>query len=170
MAGLEQFFLSADQVRRIVGNGVHVAAMAGERLGFVGIADGKQVLRAAPFFTVLLGGGAGRGFIVAFTRVERLVRDPLCKNAEIEHADERVTATDAVVEKGKGFSGGVAFQPEGNTAEVHGQRVSVHAINAMADDIANGFADTFRGRLVLAGTEFGQFLAYAPCGGEQHVP
>ena len=171
VAGLEQFLLAADEFRRVVGNGVHVAAVAGERLGFAGIADGKQVLSsAASFLAVLLGGGAGGGFVIAFARVERLVRDALWENAEIEHANERVAAADAVVEKREGLAGGVAFQPERDAAEVHGERVAVHAVDAMADDIADGFADALRGGFVLAGAEFGEFLADAPGGGEQHVP
>jgi hypothetical protein len=39
----------------------------------------------------------------------------------------------------------------------------------MADDISDGFADTFRGRFVLAGAEFGEFLSDTPGGGEEHV-
>ena len=74
-----------------------------------------------------------------------------------------------MVEKGERFAGGVAFQPERDAAEVHGERVFVHAVDAMADDIADGFADALRGGFVLAGAEPGEFLADAPGGGEQHV-
>ena len=74
-----------------------------------------------------------------------------------------------MVEKGEGFAGGVAFQPERDAAEVHGQRIPVHAVDAMADDIADGFADALRGGFVLAGAEPGEFLADAPGGGEEHV-
>lgn len=81
---------------------------------------------------------------------------PLRNNAEIERTHERVVAADAVVEKDEGFAGGVAFQPEGDAAEVHSQRVSVHAIGAMADDIPNGFPDGFRRGFVLAGAESGE--------------
>src|SRR5262249_40019756 len=61
------------------------------------------------------------------------------------------------------------LQPERHAAEVHSERVAVHAVDAMADHIADGFADTFGGRLVLAGAELGEFFADAPGGGEEHV-
>lgn len=74
-----------------------------------------------------------------------------------------------MVEEGQRFAGGVAFQPKCDAAEIHGQRVSVHAVDAMADNIADGFADALRGGLVLTSPEFGEFLADAPGAGEQHV-
>jgi len=144
--------------------------VAGQNVGLVFIADGKKVLHfATPFRFIPFGSGARDGFVVAFARVERLVRDALFEHAEIEHADERVATADAVVEEGERFAGGVAFQPERDAAEVHGERVAVHAVDAMADDIADGFADAFRGGFILAGAQDGKLLAHSPPSGEQHV-
>ncbi|AEP13712.1 hypothetical protein Cabther_B0714 [Chloracidobacterium thermophilum B] len=54
------------------------------------------------------------------------------------------------------------FQPQGHAAQLHGQRVFVHAVEAAGHHVADGLADVIGIRLVFAGTDFGQFLAQPP--------
>ncbi len=55
-------------------------------------------------------------------------------------ADDGVAALDVVVEEVERFAGVVGFQPEGDLAEFDGQRVQVHAVDAVADHVADGAA------------------------------
>ncbi|GJQ20271.1 MAG: hypothetical protein HBSIN02_06260 [Bacteroidia bacterium] len=54
-----------------------------------------------------------------------------------------------MVEKCQRLTPGMTFEPESHAAEINGKRVLVNAIDAVRDDIAGCFTDSFRGRLIL---------------------
>jgi hypothetical protein len=64
-----------------------------------------------------------------------------------------------MVEEGERLALCVTFKPQGYAAEFDGQRVLVHAINAMRDHVADCFAHAFRGGLVLACVHSRKFFA-----------
>jgi len=55
-----------------------------------------------------------------------------------------------VVKEGQGSAARVAFDPEGDFAEVHGEGILVHGVDAMGDDVADGFASLLGAWLVAA--------------------
>ena len=55
-----------------------------------------------------------------------------------------------MVEEGKGLAGLEGLEPEGDLAELDGHGVDVHAVEAVADDVAQGGLVEERGGLGLA--------------------
>ena len=84
-------------------------------------------------------------------------------------ADDGVAAFDVVVEEIEGFAGRVGFQPEGDLAKLDGERVEIDAVDAVADDIANGLTEGGGAGLVIAGADHGEFRGNAAGGGEEDM-
>ena len=74
-----------------------------------------------------------------------------------------------VVEEIEGFARRVGFQPEGDLAKLDGERVEVHAVDAVADHIANGFTEGGGAGLVIAAADNGEFRGNAAGGGEEDM-
>ena len=74
-----------------------------------------------------------------------------------------------MVEEGERLAGDVGFEPEGNFAQLDGERIEVHAVDAVADDVAHGFAEGGGAGLVVAGAEDGERGTDAPGGGKEDV-
>jgi hypothetical protein len=84
-------------------------------------------------------------------------------------ADDGVAALDVVVEEVERFAGVVGFQPEGDLAEFHRQRVQVDAVDAFADHVADGGCGRRWARAVPRRCDDGEFGGDAAGGGEQDV-
>jgi hypothetical protein len=63
----------------------------------------------------------------------------------------------------------MGFEPERHAAELHRQGVFVHAVDAVGDDVAGGFAHALGCGFVFAGSDSCQFLAEPAGGGEEEV-
>jgi hypothetical protein len=94
----------------------------------------------------------------------------LLESFQIENAHQRIAATNAVIEKGERFATGVAFDPERDAAQIHGERIFVHAINAMGYDIARGCAQGFGGGFIFACADARKLLAEPPSRRQQKMP
>ena len=108
--------------------------------------------------------------VIAFQWLESFIRNPGAQHFQIEHAHQGITSTDAPVQKSQWPLADMAFQPKRDTAQVHGQWVFVHAVDAMPDHIADRLAHLLGGRFILAGADTRQFLAHAARGGQQEMP
>ena len=87
----------------------------------------------------------------------------------MRQTDDRVATLDVMIEETERMAGHVSFEPQGNFAQLDRERIEIHAVDAMADGIANGFPESSRTRLVVAGSQHCQLCADAPGGGEQNV-
>lgn len=70
---------------------------------------------------------------------------------------EPFTALNVMVKEIERLTGSVGFEPEGNFAKLDSQWIEVNAVDALADDIANGGTKSRRRRLFFAGADDGQF-------------
>jgi hypothetical protein len=84
-------------------------------------------------------------------------------------ADDGVAALDVVVEEVERFAGVVGFQPEGDLAEFHSQRVQIDAVDAFANDVADGGTESRWAMAALRRCDDGEFGGDAARGGEQDV-
>ena len=105
---------------------------------------------------------AGDGVVCA-------VGDAFFEHGEVEDADEGVAVLDVVVEEGEGEAGGVCFDPEGDFAEVDGERVLVDGVDALLDDVAQGLAALALVGFGAGGADAGEFGGDPAGGGEQEV-
>lgn len=64
-----------------------------------------------------------------------------------------------MVEEGERLGAGVRLQPQRHPAEIHREGIPVHAVNAMRDCVARGFAHPLGRGLLLAATDAGELLA-----------
>lgn len=153
------------------GDGAPVAEYGGEFL----VGDGFEVEGGLVLFVVLAVGlvafaqGGGDVLVVAGQGLEGFVGDAAVHVFAAGVADDGVAAFDVVVEEVEGFAGVVGFEPEGHFAEFDGERVEVHAVDAFADHVADGGAESDGGRLFLAGADDGEFGGDAAGGGEKDV-
>ena len=83
--------------------------------------------------------------------------------------DQAVAALDAVVEEAERLARPVPLQPEGEFAQVNGQRVEVHSVDAVRNHIPHGEAELLRRRLVLTAPHPRQLPPDAPRGSEEEV-
>ena len=102
-------------------------------------------------------------------RLEGFVGDAALEFVFMGEADDGVAAFDVVVEEVEAFAGDMGFEPEGDFAEFDGERVEVHAVDAVADDIADGFTKGQRAGLVFTGADDGEFGGDAAGGIEEDV-
>ena len=82
-------------------------------------------------------------------------------------ADDGVAAFDVVVEEVERLAGDVGFEPEGDFAEFDGEGVQVHAVDAVADDVADGLAEGGGARVVLR--RCGRWRVRWRCGGRRRA-
>ena len=158
-----------------------VQGVVGQLLDGAGVlrqgAGGKQVVghHLLPAFEVglvLLFQGGGGGFVVATEHGVGFVRDAVFQNLGVQHAQERIAHLQVVVDKGQGPVGGVGLQPQRGFGQGNGHGVFVHAINAVADDIAQGVAVVGGrgGATHGGGAQLGHFIGQTAGGGQQKVP
>ncbi len=166
---VEPLFLLADVRGAGVGDALDGLGLGAEFRERVGVGDGEEGHLAAAGLAVAFLEGGGSAFVVARDGREGLVGDTLLDDVESEDADEGIAASDVVIEEGEGLALGVGFDPEGDATELDGEGVLVHAIDAVSDDVADGFADAFGGGLVLVGSDAGELLAQAACGSQQEM-
>ena len=84
-------------------------------------------------------------------------------------AEEAVAAADVVVEKRERFAGFEGFEPKGDFAQLNGHGVDVHAIKAVADDIAQGCAVNGGAGFILAAAHAGEMPRNAVAGTNDEV-
>ena len=84
-------------------------------------------------------------------------------------AEQAVAAADVVVEKGERFAGFEGFEPEGDFAQLDGHGIDVHAIKAVADDVAQGGLIDARTRFFLAAAHAGEMPRDAVAGANDEV-
>ncbi len=113
--------------------------------------------------------GLGGVFVVVGQGFEGFVGDAVVEFVGGDEAHNGVAALDVVVEEVEGFAGDVGLQPEGDFAEFDREGVEVHAVDAGADDIAEGEAEGGGRGLFLAGADGGEFVGNTAGGGEQDV-
>jgi hypothetical protein len=130
-------------------------------------ATGRQ--RGLAFLLVALAQQRGDVLVVARQRGKGFVGHAALGFLAPGKADDGVAALDVVVEEVERFAGVVGFQPEGDLAEFHGQRVQVDAVDAFADDVADGGAKGAGRGLLLAGAHDGELGGDAAGRGQQDV-
>ena len=140
MALLIELLLALDGLGRVIGNSVECAALAGEVGQDVAGIPGKEGRLTRAFRTVATGELPRSHPIIAFEGLERLVWDTVLEACQIENAHERVAAADAVIEEGERLVADVAFELQGNAAQIHSERVPVHTVDAMGDRITRSLA------------------------------
>jgi len=74
-----------------------------------------------------------------------------------------------VVQEGKGLAGHLGFDPQSYLAQLHGQGVLVHPVDAVGDDVPNGLPLGLRRRFLLPGPDSGELPAQAAGGRKQEV-
>ncbi len=117
--------------------------------------SGEKVPLPCPFGSVSLFERPRLGAVLIAYRLVSFVGDAGFEHREVPDAHEAIAAADAVVQEGEGFAGHLAFDPERDFAEFDGERVFVHAVNAVGDDVADGFAPGFGGGFFFAGADAG---------------
>ena len=156
-----------DRTRRVVGNRVQLTALAVEVAHEGARIPAGEVPRTA-LLAVPACQLACRRLVVAFERVEGLVRDAFLEDVQVKHAHQGVAGPDPVIEEGERLVGRVALQPQGHAAEVHGQRILVDAVDAMGDDFPDRLADPL-GCGSSSPVHAGQFPSHAPCRSQQEM-
>jgi hypothetical protein len=159
-----------NRTRRVVGDRVQLTALAVEVAHEGARIPAGEVSRTTALLAVPACQLAGCRLVVAFERVEGLVRDADLENGQVEYSHERVTGANPVVEERQRLVGRVALQPKGHAAEVHSQRILVDAVDAMGDDFPGRLADPLGCWFVFARVHAGQFPSQAPCRGQQEMP
>jgi hypothetical protein len=121
---------------------------------------------------VLLIGVAPLGgeiLVVAGHGREGLVGDALVQFLALNKADDSIAAFDVMVQKIERLAGIMRLQPKGDLTEFNGERIEIHPINASADHVAQGGAES-RGRwLLFPRAHDGQFGGDTPRSGEKNV-
>lgn len=107
--------------------------------------------------------------VVTRHRLEGRVGNPLLQDFKVDHPCQRIAAFDAVIQKSKRFPLAVRFQPESDPAQLHRERILVHAVDAMRDHVTHRLTNAFRCGLLLATAHASQLPPKAPCRGEQEV-
>ncbi len=107
--------------------------------------------------------------VIAGHRVERLVGDAIVQHLQVEHPDQRIAALDVRIEEGQRLALAEPLDPQRHLAQVHSQRVLVHAVDAVDDGLARPAAHRLRGRLVLSRRDLRQRPADPPRRGQQEV-
>ena len=120
-------------------------------------------------FLIPLAEGRGDRFVVSGHGGKRLVRHPTLKFLAMCESDDGIAALDVVIKEVKRLSGDVGLKPEGDLAQFDGERIEVYAIDAFANDVANGGAEGGRGWLFFAGTDYGKLRGYAAGGGKEDM-
>ena len=160
--------LGSDLLQVVVGEPFHPAAAVGQSL------LAKQIVavkRAPPAFTlpfVLFLEFRRKGLVVAAQGREGGIRYPLVDNGGIEHAQERVAALQVVIEEAQGFVGRHGLQPQGHARQFQRQRVQIHAVDAVANDVAQSMAVVVATGRTL-GAQLRQMIGQPPGGGKQEV-
>ena len=109
------------------------------------------------------------GFVVAGEGLEGVVGQAVGEDAR-GGAEEAVAALDVVIEEGERFAGLGGFEPKGDFAQLDGHGIHVHAVEAVADDFAQGVAELVGRRLFVAGAEDGEPSREAMASGDEEVP
>lgn len=121
-------------------------------------------------FTFIPFAEEGRGvFVIAGERLEGFVGNAFFEFFAFHETDDGIAAFDVVVEETEWFAGNVGFEPESDFAELDSERVQIDAIDAVSDDIADGFAVGGRAWLIIPGADNGQSDGNAASGGEENV-
>ncbi len=97
------------------------------------------------------------------------IGNPLLKCLQVQDADQGITTADAVVQESQGLPWDVAFNPKGHLAQFHGQRVLVHAIDAVGDHVAHGLTRGFGRGFFFARTDARQLVSQSSGRGQQKV-
>ena len=84
-------------------------------------------------------------------------------------AYDGVAAFDVVVQKVEWLAGDVRLEPQRDLAKLDGERVDVDAVNAVADDGAQGGTVGRRRGLLFAGAHYRQLGSDPARGSKQHV-
>lgn len=174
VGSVELAFLGSDLGGGVLGEGGDFAPACEDGVEFLLERGGEfEFLLAAGVVLALgfvgLAEGGGDVLVVAGEGFEGLVGHAFFEFVLGDEADDGVAALDVVVEEVERFAWAVGFQPEGDLAELHGEGVEVHAVDAVLDDIAGGLAEGGGAGLVIAGADDGQGEADAAGGGEKDV-
>ena len=106
--------------------------------------------------------------VVALDGREGLVGEP-GGNEFRRRAQQAVADPDVVIEEGERLAGFQGFQPQAHPAQLDGHGVDVHAVEAAADDVAEGGAGGLGAGFLLAGAGRGHAPRQAMGGGDQEV-
>ncbi len=130
---------------------------------------GREGELASPFLAVASLDAARLRFLGRVVALVCLVGDTIPQYCKVEDADQRVAALDPVVEEGERLAGDMGLDPERDLAEFDGQWVLIDGVEAVGNDVAQGFAHGLGRWFLLAGANPGQ-LASEPAGsGQQEV-
>ena len=123
-------------------------------------------LQLLPVALAVLGGG---GLVVAGNNLVSIVGDASIQRLPGCHAHQAVAALHPMVQKGERQSRFVAFNPQSDFAQIHGQRVPVHGVDAVADDGAHCGVVGGRRRFILPGAQLRHPPRQPPGGRQQEM-
>ena len=134
--------------------------------------DGGRQTPLPDVFAVLLIGLAPDGGNLLF--VSRHGGEGLIGYAFIQfllpdEADDGVAAFDVMVQEVERLAGVVRLKPEGDLAQLDGQRIEVNSVDAGPDHVAEGGAKGWGRRLFFARPHDGEFRGDSSCSGQQDV-
>ena len=170
---VEATLLFLDMSGGVIGNVLQCGVLGGklcDRAAKVERHRKLPSLQVAPFAAIAFFKPTCNRFVVAACGRESFVGDALFQNLEVEDADERIPAADAVVEERQRLAGAVGFQPQRHAAELDRQRIFVHAVDAVGDDIADRLAHPLGGGFVFAGADAGEYFAEPSGRRQQEMP
>src|SRR5467141_2384055 len=96
---------------------------------------GKQTLLALALLLVVLSVFAAHSPVIALNGLEGIIGDAIFEQSR-SGADQAIAALNAVVEERQRLAWLQGFHPQTDLAQFNGHGVGIHAIDAMADHIA----------------------------------
>ena len=156
------FFFNLCQA--VLGHGGEVSAAGGQGRG-----TGGKEFQLGGVDLVAPGQFPGRWPVISRQWLEGLPGNATLQELWIEDTDQRVAHLDAGIEEAQWLAWFHGLQPQGGTAELHGQGIDVHPVDAAADDLAQGMPVIGLGGLVGASIDAGQLGGQAAGRGQKKM-